>query len=135
MPREPAPPTSIAFSPIHNMVAWSDKDGVLTRWTSPIPSNLPSPITMEKIKDKPKTTAANDAITANKAKFAALFGEDVNGADGGDEDDEDMYDDDWIIDDIGVGVKDKDEKQRKSGGLREMGKLFSPSHFNSMLST
>ena len=50
---------SMAFSPTANLLAWSNLDGNVGRWTDPIPSSQPAPFsavvnTAPKVKEKQK---------------------------------------------------------------------------------
>lgn len=105
----------LAFSPKHNLLAWTDSDGVLTRWKDVIPAGAPSPT-------KPFNSGLSEPI---RRHASPLFGEDQDigrdidlneaGPDG------DLPDDDWIIDDLDGGLEDKPDLEFGQGGLREMG--------------
>lgn len=110
---------SLAFSAAHNLLAWTDSNGILTRWPGAVPASLPSPT---------KPTAANGlSVPVQRQATPTLFADDTTGAAGRDDGGEldidldgalDEPDDDWIIDDLGDAMKDKGEKDY---GLREMG--------------
>jgi chromosome transmission fidelity protein 4 len=112
---------SLAFSPTDNLLAWTDSEGNLSRWSKPIPPGFPSGS-----KPVASKSAAAEKVEGNKARFEELFGDIGEGdIDLGDADEiaaqleDDEYGDDFVIDDI----------PRKSGtshgasgsGLREMG--------------
>ena len=107
----------IAFSPTENLLAWTDTEGVLSRWRDAIPAGSPDPV---------RQTAASSAhgTTTKRKSTPPLFGEeaDVN-AEG------DPYGDDWIIDDLGNGMEDEPEGVRATragdGFVKEMGEPIS----------
>lgn len=111
---------SLAFSAAHNLLAWTDSNGNLTRWPGAVPPSLPSP-----------TKVANIAgISSSKRVDALTLFDDTAEAAGGDEGGDadvdlaavlDENDDDWIIDDVGDGMKDTVDKDFGKSGLREMG--------------
>lgn len=104
------------------MLAWTDSEGVFTRWQSPIPSTAPDPV---------KTSIITSSIgqTVDRKKSSALFDDDDD--DNGNhrhplEDVDhglgDMADDDWIVDDLGGGaMTDAPQTRRDAGLVREMG--------------
>ncbi|KAL5507206.1 MCL1 [Sanghuangporus vaninii] len=109
---------SLAFSAGHNLLAWTDSNGNLTRWPAVIPASHPSPTK--------QNTSVSIGIPTRRPGTPTLFGDDAAGAgDGigaGDGDIDldgaiDEHDDDWIIDDLGDGMKDKPDQEY---GLREM---------------
>lgn len=98
-------------------MAWTDSNGNLTRWPEAVPTTLPSPT---------KAFAASLTASVHQKAGNSLFdneGEDVGAPaiDGDGDIDLDEPDEDWIIDDIGDGMKDKNEKDF---GLREMGAVL-----------
>lgn len=99
----------LVFSSSHNLLAWTDSNGNLTRWPEAVPTTLPSP-----------TGAFAANLATNTARTSLFDNEstDVGDAalDGDGDIDLDEPDEDWIIDDIGDGMKDRD-----FGGAREMG--------------
>lgn len=124
----------LVFSPTQNLIAWTDADGTLSRWPNPVPSTSPDPV-------KPQTTS-NTVVPLKKISDPLSFGvgdedgsknvpgglEDATG-----DDSYGMYDDDWMIDDIGILDRADDEKdQNEEGYAKEMGKSLD-SHFFSVL--
>lgn len=103
----------LAFSPSENLLAWTDDEGVFSRWPSPIPSSSAHPVK--------KPTAADK-----------LFDDDVGAADDDehvpidDEDDIGMDADakDWIDEDVPGHMDDIPERERgrgRDGFVKEMG--------------
>ena len=130
-----APLTQIAWSPTANLLAWTDTDGVLTRWQSPVPADGVDPVKLSaSLAAKPLPQAAKRRGMPDLFDFEldvpavperALGGD----ADMGDDDAPrgslaDAPDDDWILDDLGGGMDDEDEvtKDARMGGagVREM---------------
>ncbi|EJD03058.1 WD40 repeat-like protein [Fomitiporia mediterranea MF3/22] len=111
---------SLAFSSTHNLLAWTDNSGNLTRWPNAVPISLPSPT-------KPVATNGMSIPMQRRPDTSALFLDDAadaaEGDDGGDVNLDvdagglDEHDEDWIIDDLGDGLKESGEKEY---GLREM---------------
>ena len=119
-----------------NLLAWTDTDGVLTRWADAIPPDAVSPT-------KPVTAAAATTLPAAHKRQATptLFDEladedldratqrdadidmDVFGDDlAADDVDLDAGIDDWVVDDLGGGLEDDaDKKWSGRDGVREMG--------------
>lgn len=118
--RHPGTPNAftiqIAFSPTENLLAWTDTEGVLSRWRNAIPANSPDPI---------RQLAASSAQGATTKSTPPLLGEEANAnvaAEG-----DDLYgDDDWIIDDLGNGMEEEPEGVKAThvgdGFVKEMGK-------------
>ncbi|KAG1751494.1 WD40 repeat-like protein [Suillus paluster] len=115
--RHPGTPNAftiqIAFSPTENLLAWTDTDGVLSRWRDAIPDSSPDPV---------RQTAASSAqgTTTKRKSTPPLWGEEADvDAEGGD-----PYGDDWIIDDLGNGMEDEPEgaraKRAGDGFVKEM---------------
>jgi chromosome transmission fidelity protein 4 len=129
--------TQLAFSPRENLLAWTDTEGIFSRWLNPVPSTFPDPV---------KSSIATSAAAPVQAKLQTglnLFADDFlsgrgdtsSGAGlGGVDLDADLdgdtglklgdMDDDWIIDDIGGGAVDDavDGGGRERGGyVKEMG--------------
>ncbi|KAL4078553.1 hypothetical protein V8B97DRAFT_1865745 [Scleroderma yunnanense] len=104
----------LAFSPSQNLLAWTDSEGILTWWKEPIPPDSPDPV---------KHSVAANASVKNKAA-STLWGDDADGdanvagsrstGAGGDVDGN-VYDDDWIIDDLGDRMEDDPAAGAKKG--------------------
>ncbi|TFK53583.1 WD40 repeat-like protein, partial [Heliocybe sulcata] len=112
--------TQLAWSPTQNLLAWTDSEGILTRWPQPIPPSAPDPV---------KRSGATSVTTVPMQRKAApsLFDDDAvddnKGKDGAEPEPEvDLDNDDWILDDIGDGLQDEPEEQRsrKDGLVKEM---------------
>jgi len=108
--------TQVAFSPSQNLLAWADTGGILTWWRDAIPAGSPDPV---------KATAAGgvQGVSVKRKSTPTLWGEDPVNEDvpGTTTDD---YGDDWIIDDIGIGVEDERGEKRAADGdgfVKEMG--------------
>ncbi|CAA7260577.1 unnamed protein product [Cyclocybe aegerita] len=118
--------TQIAFSPRENLLAWTDTDGVFTRWPKPVADNFPDPV-------KPALATNGPATIPVKAPRAALdlFG-DNDSIMGGAKDkdatndvdlDDDMLDvdDGWIVDDMDGALNEPETtKVSGSGYVKEM---------------
>lgn len=130
---EGAPVTSMAFSPVSNILAFTDSTGSFVRWSDPVPSTLPHPA-------ETFGAAAKGRVAPARGQ-SPLFGEDDEEDDAKDdraarkgkgketeETSDDGYADDWIIDedeDEGAfkGLLKKDEGAgRWDGNGREVGK-------------
>lgn len=112
----------IAFSPKDNLLVWTDSEGGLTRWTSPIPNTQPHPVTVPGgTKTKPAAPKVN--------LFDAEDEEDIGIVpDVPLDDDVDMnagdMDEDWIIDDVAGGAfttEDLTTQGVSDGFVKEMG--------------
>jgi chromosome transmission fidelity protein 4 len=112
--------TQIAFSPRDNLVAWSDKQGGFTRWPKPIPDNLPSPVKPATGPEPRTTNGAEvfyDAMTPdgdpveNDGDFDAHM----------DDFDDGLDDPNFVIDDLGIGLRDEPEPAKHDGYVKEMG--------------
>ncbi|KAF7971209.1 hypothetical protein HWV62_21604 [Athelia sp. TMB] len=97
--------TKLSFSPTQNLLAWTDEEGVFSRWPSPVPSSFADPIK--------KPTAADK-----------LFDDDVAAIDDDhyvplDDDDDEMGVDadpkDWIVEDRPGDMDDIAERDRVRG--------------------
>lgn len=117
--------TQIAFSPTTNLLAWTNYDGSLYRWSEPIPSTSPDPVK--------STSTTFDTRKIQRQATPTLFGDDITGgvnpqAPDNDEDAAamDVFDDDnWILDDIGNGMEDDEPvvgTKASNGFVKEMGK-------------
>lgn len=118
-----APVTQMAFSPTQNLLAWTDFEGVLTRWPDPIPATAPDPV---------KVSSGMDTTTVplKRRGTPTLFDDEADAAKGSkgadvdlDEDlGVDLDNDDWILDDLGGGMNDDDGEKRWAAkeGVREM---------------
>jgi chromosome transmission fidelity protein 4 len=114
--------TSLSFSPKRNLLAYTTIAGTFTRWTDPIPSELPSPTTteaaqakkLEKILDDDFGFGEEDGDLDMEERGEDLFGdmEAERGLEG---------EDDWIVDDDGGYGKDEGE-ERWGKGRTEVGK-------------
>jgi chromosome transmission fidelity protein 4 len=105
----------IAFSPTENLLAWTDTEGVLSRWRDAIPASSPDPV---------RQTAVSSAqgTTTKRKSTPPLWGEEV----AVDAEGDDPYGgDDWIIDDLGNGMEEEPEGVRATragdGFVKEMG--------------
>jgi len=69
--------TQLAFSPKQNLVAWTDLSGTLTRWTEPVPVQMPDPV---------KRSIASSGSAAVSVRRGAdpldIFADDLLGGDG-----------------------------------------------------
>lgn len=98
--------TGLAFSPTANLVTFTAMDGSFTRWTDPVPSSLPSPITSDTVQAKKLDKLLDDEF--------------------GDDDDLDLEDrgedlgDDWLVDDDG-GYREEETEKKWSNGRTEVG--------------
>ncbi|KAG6918076.1 hypothetical protein DXG01_016735 [Tephrocybe rancida] len=116
--------THLAFSPKDNLLAWTDTEGGFSRWHKAIPDTFPDPVRRSivtsaaaTVTGKTKTTLFDDIAEATSAG-AQLPEEDDVDLDTGFGD---IDIDDWIIDDLGGGMKDIPETARKSDGfVKEM---------------
>ena len=115
--------TQIAFSPTRNLLAWTDFAGSLYRWSDPIPTSAPSPVTSlstsavtRPIRRGPTPTLFDDDAIAQKSNPQANEDIDLGGAD-------DFENEDWILDDVGDGMVDDVGAHRDDGGefVKEMG--------------
>src|SRR6266545_4363271 len=91
--------TRLQFSPRENLVAWTDSDGVLSRWMKPISDDFPDPV-----KVSLGTTSAATIPIQHKPGLE-LFAEDtsVEARKDAEEDidlDDVMIEDGWIVDDM-----------------------------------
>ncbi|KAH0827974.1 hypothetical protein J3R83DRAFT_3613 [Lanmaoa asiatica] len=101
--------TQVAFSPSQNLLAWADTGGILTWWRDPIPAGSPDPM---------KVTAAGgvQGFLVKRQSTPTLWGEDpVNGYRDDVPGTVNDYGDDWIIDDIGIGMEEHGERRAVDG--------------------
>lgn len=121
--RHPGTPNAftiqICFSPTENLLAWTDTEGILSRWRDAVPASSPDPVR--------QTVASNAQGTTTKRKSTPpLWGEEANI----DAERDDAYGgDDWIIDDLGNGMEEESEGAKAArtgdGFVKEMGE---PNH-------
>ncbi|PSS37833.1 hypothetical protein PHLCEN_2v301 [Hermanssonia centrifuga] len=125
-----SPLTQLAWSPSANLLAWTDHDGVLTRWPDLVPPSAPSPTkstpsaglaTLPKKRQGTPTLFDMDADDdSNTTKQVDLdMDDDIDAGLGGGVD---GMDEDWIVDDVG-GMDDDPEEKRWTGvgaGVKEM---------------
>jgi chromosome transmission fidelity protein 4 len=103
--------TGLSFSTISNLLAFTAFDGSFTRWTSPIPSNLPSPTISDDVQAKTVDRLLDDGFDDEDLNIEER-GEDIG--------------DDWIVDDDGGAYIAGDEEEiGYKGGRREVGKSIS----------
>jgi chromosome transmission fidelity protein 4 len=115
--------TQIAFSPTRNLLAWTDFAGSLYRWSDPIPSSSPSPVTSvstsaltRPIRRGPTPTLFDDDAIAHKSNPQGNKDIDLGGTD-------DFENEDWILDDVGDGMVDNVGAHGDDSGefVKEMG--------------
>ncbi|THV05087.1 hypothetical protein K435DRAFT_648208 [Dendrothele bispora CBS 962.96] len=83
--------TQLAFSPRQNLIAWTDLAGTLTRWTEPVPSQMPDPV------KRSVTSSSSTTIPVQRgADPLDIFADDLG-------DINDKIDD---LDDVDVDVED-----------------------------
>ncbi|KIP10903.1 hypothetical protein PHLGIDRAFT_492619 [Phlebiopsis gigantea 11061_1 CR5-6] len=131
-----APLSQLAWSPSTNLLAWTDTDGGLTRWQGCIPSDGIDPVKLSAPLAKPLPQAAKRKGTPDLFDFDLDVAEqqemdadpdadvDMDEDEGKKSRPADMPDDDWILDDLGGGMYDEDEKEKDGRwggrGVREM---------------
>ncbi|KAI0256176.1 WD40 repeat-like protein [Lactifluus subvellereus] len=98
--------TQITFSPTKNLLAWTDFAGSLYRWSDPIPSSSPSPVTSVSTsaltrpsRRGPTLTLFDDEAVAHKPNRQTNEDVGIGGVD-------DFENEDWILDDIGDGMEE-----------------------------
>ncbi|KZT29190.1 hypothetical protein NEOLEDRAFT_1057404 [Neolentinus lepideus HHB14362 ss-1] len=110
---------SDSWSPTQNLLAWTDTDGLLTRWPKPIPPTSPDPV-------KHSAVASVTTVPVERKTTSSLFDDGVGANKDKDKDDTepeiDLDNDDWILDDIGDGMQDEpdDQRSKKDGLVKEM---------------
>ncbi|GLB45067.1 putative minichromosome loss protein, Mcl1, middle region [Lyophyllum shimeji] len=116
--------THLAFSPSENLLAWTDSEGGFNRWPKAVPDHFPDPVKRSiattapaTIPARPKTTLFDDIAEATSTTGRETLDDDVD-LDAGFGD----VDDDWIIDDLGGGLRDEAEtaERKKDGFVKEM---------------
>ena len=120
--------TNVAFSPRENLIAWTDTDGVFTRWPKPISDTFPDPV------KKTISTNGSATIPTKLSNGLDLFEEDAKDiGKGGDDNaadvdlDDDMLDvdDGWIVDDMDGALHAEPKVGRHDGFVKEMGEFCS----------
>ncbi|KAF8893373.1 hypothetical protein BD779DRAFT_1436150 [Infundibulicybe gibba] len=111
--------THLAFSPRDNLVAWTDTNGVFSRWQNPIPDAFPSPIKVT------TATSAPATIPVKPPTGLDLFTADVETVDPNNDFSDidpngDLENLDWVVDDIPVGLHDEPKKRSKEEFVKEM---------------
>ena len=115
--------TNVAFSPRENLIAWTDTDGVFTRWPKPISDTFPDPV---------KNSISTNGSATIPTKLST--GLDLFGDDAGENDDtanvdlgDDMLDldDGWIVDDMDGALHTEPKVGRGDGFVKEMGEFCS----------
>lgn len=135
MPQSKGLITSLAFRPAPataNELAFADDSGQMTRWLSPLPSNLPTPAFMSSNSSKSTTEARQRGREALFRAESQAGDSDVEGAKDSDDDDEDAealkrleadeeqegagwVDDDLGLDGIGMGYGEMNNVGKKFG--------------------
>ncbi|KAI0695530.1 WD40-repeat-containing domain protein, partial [Cytidiella melzeri] len=124
-----APITQMAWSPSQNLLAWTDNEGVLTRWQECIPPDGIDPVRPSAAASRVLTTAKKRVDASGLFDFVTEDAKELAGdpdADMADVTEGAMVDldDDWILDDLGGGMNDDDEKEKDrkfdGAGFREM---------------
>lgn len=115
--------THVAFSPRENLVAWTDTDGVFTRWPKAVSENYPDPVKVTGATSGPATIPVKPSrgldlfLDEPRENLDGVFGDDV-----GDDSDADMPPDDWIVDDMDGALHLPDAgTTTKNGFVKEMG--------------
>lgn len=105
--------TCMAFSPSSssNLLVWTCVDGTVVRFNGVIPEDFPAP-NVKSSEKKSVSTAKPAEIDPIRDDFDAGAGMD--------------YDDDWVIDDLGTGMKDAPFKEGRDKYTKEMGSFHSP---------
>jgi len=121
--------TRLAFSPRDNLIAWMDTEGVFSRWDKAVPNNFPDPVKTSVVANSSATVPSHQNTGPN------LFVDgDTTSAQEPEKEDVDLdagfgdVDEDWIIDDLGGGLKDAPATtsgMAKDGFVKEMGEILS----------
>ncbi|KAK2467874.1 hypothetical protein APHAL10511_000169 [Amanita phalloides] len=116
--------TQIAFSPRDNLVAWSDKQGGFTRWPKPVPDSLPGPVqpaisnqTSHQAQPRDVAEAFYETMTPNDDFLdndGIDFDVNMDDADDG------LDDPNFVVDDLGIGVRDEPESAAPGRYVKEM---------------
>jgi hypothetical protein len=119
--------TNVAFSPRENLIAWTDTDGVFTRWPKPISDTFPDPVKAA------ISTNGSATIPTKLSTGLDLFGKDAQEFEKGEKDDtadvdldDDMLDvdDGWIVDDMDGALHAEPTVGRRDGFVKEMGEFL-----------
>ena len=101
----------LAFCPTTSLIAFTCSNGSVSRWTNPVPSDLPDPVVTEAAQAKMLERLLDDDFGDDAGEDLEDQGEDLDDAmNGGD---------DWIVDDDGEYAGEDGEKHR--GGRTEVG--------------
>lgn len=127
----------MAWSPSANLLAWTDTEGSLIRWRGCVPADGLDPVkisTHVATVNKPLPPPVKRKGTPDLFDFDLDEAKEMEADPDADMEDDtgnaamgDLPDDDWILDDLGDGMKDEDEKEKDrrlgGGAVREMGTL------------
>ncbi|KAF8813968.1 hypothetical protein BYT27DRAFT_7131270 [Phlegmacium glaucopus] len=115
--------TNVAFSPRENLIAWTDTDGVFTRWPKAISDTFPDPV------KNSISTNGSATIPTKLSTGLDLFGDDSQDSVKGANDDaadvdlnDDMLDvdDGWIVDDMDGALHAEPNVGQRDGFVKEM---------------
>lgn len=106
--------TQLAFSPRESLLAWTDTNGIFSRWSEPLPNGFPDPV-REAISSK-----SADTVPMKPKIGHELFGDPLpEDAVDLDLDMPEGFEDDWLVDDLGTGLRDDPSPKDKL--VKEMG--------------